>query len=117
MKTENNILIAFILGFPANEIVMPIALMGYLSGNSLSDLPGLMQMKEILVSNGWTVNTAVCVILFSLLHWPCSTTVLTIKKETGSFKWAAVAILLPTIFGFLLCVAVTLCFKFAAVLR
>jgi len=97
------ILLAFILGFPANEIVIPIALMIYLSGNSLVDITSYSQIREILVSNGWTVTTAICTVAFSLLHWPCSTTVLTIKKETGSFKWTLFSIIYPTVFGVLIC--------------
>jgi len=99
------------LGFPANEIVMPIALMGYLSGSSLSEMPGLLQMKEILVANGWTLNTAICTILFSLVHWPCSTTVLTVKKETGSVKWAALSVVIPTVFGVIICAFANLFFN------
>ncbi len=105
------ILIAFILGFPANEIVIPIVIMAYTSGSALSDMPALEGLRDILVSNGWTLNTAVCTILFSLFHWPCSTTVLTIKKETGSIKWAVFSALYPTVIGIVLCAAVTLFFK------
>ena len=101
------ILIAFILGFPANEIVVPIIIMGYLSGSSLTEIPPLYEMKNIFVSNGWTINTALCTMIFSLLHWPCSTTVLTIKKETGSFRWTAVSVLLPTVMGMIICAAIT----------
>ena len=105
------ILIAFILGFPANEIVIPIVIMAYTSGSALSDMPALEGLCDILVSNGWTLNTAVCTILFSLFHWPCSTTVLTIKKETDSIKWAVFSALYPTVIGIVLCAAVTLFFK------
>lgn len=107
MGLDGVILIAFILGFPANEIVVPIIIMGYLSGGSLTEMPALADMKNIFIANGWTVNTALCTIVFSLFHWPCSTTVLTIKKETGSVKWTAVSVLLPTIMGILVCMVIT----------
>lgn len=105
------ILIAFILGFPANEIVIPIILMAYTAQGSLVELDSAVQMKELFVQNGWTWVTAVSVMLFSLLHWPCSTTMLTIRKETGSIKWTAVAMLLPTVIG------IIVCFLFASVAR
>lgn len=105
------ILIAFILGFPANEIVIPIALMAYLKGSSLTEFSSLSQMQEILVSNGWTHITAVCTIIFSLFHWPCSTTVLTIKKETGSLKWALFSMLFPTALGLVTCFIINLVSK------
>ena len=100
------ILLAFILGFPANEIVLPIAVMIYSMGGSLTALGELSALRPLLVENGWTAVTALCVMLFSLCHWPCSTTLLTIKKETGSAKWTALSALLPTAIGALLCMAV-----------
>ena len=105
------ILLAFILGFPANEIVMPIILMAYLSQGSLIEIESLMEMKEILICHGWTLKTAVCTMLFTLVHWPCATTLMTIKKETGSIRWTLVAVLLPTIAGVLLCSFVALLFR------
>ncbi len=102
------ILLAFILGFPANEIVIPIILMGYLSSSSLSDYTSLDSLYGILVSNGWTVKTALCVCVFSLFHFPCSTTLLTIFKETKSIKWSAVSFLLPLITGGLICLFINL---------
>lgn len=104
------ILIAFILGFPANEIVVPLILMGYLGNGALTELPNLSLMRDILVSNGWTVKTAICTVIFSLFHWPCSTTVLTIKKESGSLKWTCVSVLLPTVIGVVICFAINLIF-------
>lgn len=101
------ILMAFILGFPANEIVVPIIIMAYTAEEGLVGYDSLLQLKELLVANGWTTVTAVCVVVFSLMHWPCSTTLLTVKKETGSFKWTAVAALLPTAFGILLCALIS----------
>lgn len=97
------ILMAFILGFPANEIVFPIILMAYMATGNLTDLPSLMALKSILVQNGWTWLTALCTVLFSLMHWPCSTTCLTIRKETGSWKWTAAAAIIPTAAGFVCC--------------
>jgi ferrous iron transport protein B len=97
------ILLAFILGLPANEIVIPIIIMGYMNTGSLSELSSISAMRELFIANGWTVTTAISVILFSLLHWPCATTILTIKKETGSIKWTAVAVLLPTILSIITC--------------
>ena len=97
------ILLAFILGFPANEIVIPLIIMAYMSGGTLTELGSLSQLKELLVANGWTWVTALCTMLFSLMHWPCSTTCLTIKKETGGIKWTALAILLPTVCGMIIC--------------
>ncbi|MDO4581593.1 MAG: ferrous iron transport protein B [Bacillota bacterium] len=101
------ILLAFILGFPANEIVVPIIIMTYLAQGSLLELGSLEQMRELFVAHGWTWSTAVSVMLFSLMHWPCSTTLLTIKKESGSLRWTALAALMPTACGVLLCLAFT----------
>ena len=97
------ILIAFILGFPANEIVVPVMMMAYLSAGSLQDSSNLMQMHLLLTQNGWTWLTAVCMMLFSLMHWPCATTCLTIYQETKSIKWTALSILLPTAAGMAVC--------------
>ena len=103
---DGSILLGFILGFPANEIVLPIVLMIYLSTGVMSDLGSAAEIGKILAANGWTMVTAVCFLLFSLMHWPCSTTVLTVKKETGSWGWTAVAVVLPTLFGIAACVLV-----------
>lgn len=97
------ILLAFILAFPANEIVIPILLMTYLSAGSLMDYTSLSSLQALLADQGWTWVTAVSFLLFCLVHWPCSTTCLTIKKETGSWKWTAAAFFLPTALGMLLC--------------
>ena len=96
------ILMAFILALPANEIVIPIILMAYLSDGTLS-AADMGTIQAVLTANGWTWVRAVCVILFSLLHFPCATTLLTIKKETGSLKWTAVSAVLPTLFGLAFC--------------
>ncbi len=103
MGLDGYILMAFILGFPANEIVVPIIIMSYMSTGSMMELDSLEQLRELLVSHGWTWLTAVCTMLFSLMHWPCGTACLTIRKEAGSFKWTAVSFLIPTITGFTLC--------------
>ncbi|WP_123054374.1 ferrous iron transport protein B [Clostridium sp. JN-1] len=105
------ILLAFILGFPANEIVVPIIIMTYMSSGSIMELDSLWDLKQLLVNNGWTWITAISTMLFSLMHWPCSTTCLTIKKETQSLKWTAVSFAVPTIMG------IIVCFAFANVAR
>lgn len=107
MGMDGVLLLAFVLGFPANEIVLPIAVMGYLAQGSLSDALGLAQMHALLTANGWTWTTAVSAVLFFLLHWPCSTTLWTIRRETGSAKWTLLAALLPTALGMALCAAFT----------
>ena len=104
MGLDGVILLAFILGFPANEIVIPIIIMAYTAQGSILELDSLAQMKDLFVQNGWTWVTAVSVMLFSLNHWPCSTTLLTIKKETGSLKWTALAAAVPTAVGVTLCI-------------
>ena len=111
MGLDGVILLAFLLGFPANEIVIPIILMCYLQNNSLVDLENLYQIKDILVANGWTLTTAICTIIFTLCHFPCSTTCLTIKKETGSFKWTILSFLIPTIVGIILCFIINILCK------
>ena len=105
------ILLAFLLGFPANEIVIPLMLMMYLSQGTLTDVTDLTALHELLTANGWTLHTAVCVMLFSLMHWPCATTCMTIYKETGSFKWTAAAIVIPAAMGCAVCMAVSLMAK------
>lgn len=101
------ILMAFILGMPANEIVVPIMLMTYLSQGSLTNIEDMNVMKTLLIDNGWTVITAINMILFSLMHWPCTTTCLTIHKETKSLYWTALAIILPTVCGLAICFTFT----------
>lgn len=103
MGLDGTILLAFILGIPANEIVVPIIIMAYTAQGNLTELSSLNEMKQLFVDNGWTYITAVSMLLFSLMHWPCSTTLMTIKKETNSLKWTAVAFLLPTAFGIIIC--------------
>ena len=105
------ILMAFILGLPANEIVIPIIIMAYMAQGSLLEFDSLAQLRDLLVNNGWTWITAVSTMLFSLMHWPCTTTLLTIRKESGSLKWTAMSFLVPTVCG------IVLCFAFATVAR
>ena len=100
------ILLAFILGFPANEIVVPIIIMAYLASGSLTELSDLSALKTLLVDNGWTWLTAVCTMLFCLIHWPCSTACLTIKKETQSVKWTVISFVIPTAIGLGVCFVV-----------
>lgn len=97
------ILMAFIVGIPANEIVLPVMLMAYLSTGTLTEYESVGFLRNILVQNGWTPLTALNVMLFSLLHWPCSTTLWTIKKETGSLRWTAASLLIPTAAAFAVC--------------
>lgn len=97
------ILLAFILGFPANEIVVPIMLMMYLASGKIVEYEDLESLKNILTDNGWNITTAVCTMIFMLCHFPCSTTCMTIKKETGSIKWTLAAFILPTVTGIILC--------------
>lgn len=111
MGLDGVILLAFILGFPANEIVIPIIIMAYLQQGSLLEFDSLSQLKNLLVQNGWTTNTAICIMLFSLVHWPCSTTCITIRKETGRMKWTAISILVPMLFGMAACMLVTLLYN------
>lgn len=108
MGLDGYILTAFILGLPANEIVLPIILMSYLSHGSLIEVSDISAIGEILIQNEWTFLTAINVMLFSLMHFPCSTTLLTIKKETGKWKWAILSFIIPTICGIIVCMFTTL---------
>ena len=97
------ILTAFILGFPANEIVLPLAIMAYTSGGTITEISNLSSVGALLIQNGWTVTTAISFMLFSILHWPCSTTLLTVKKESGSLYWTFLSFLIPTVCGIAVC--------------
>lgn len=101
------ILAAFILGFPANEIVIPIMIMAYLSSGTMQEYASLPELKNLFIQNGWTSLTALCTCLFSIFHFPCSTTLLTIYNETKSKKWTLLAFLLPTLVGIILCWTIT----------
>ena len=107
MGLDGYILTAFILGIPANEIVLPIILMCYMGSGTLVDLENTMTIGQILIQNGWTLLTAINVMIFTLLHFPCTTTLITIKKETGNIKWSILGFLLPTICGVIICIITT----------
>ncbi len=111
MGLDGIILMAFILGFPANEIVFPIIIMSYLGENTLMEIDNINQLKELLLLNDWTLNTAICMTIFCIFHWPCSTTCLTIYKETKSKKWTFISFIIPTLIGVIMCVSITLIFK------
>lgn len=108
---DGYILMAFLLGLPANEIVLPILLMAYLSTGSMAEYDSLEALRNILVGHGWTYLTALNTMLFSLLHWPCATTLITIRKETGSIKWTIVSALLPTIIAITVCLCTTVVYE------
>ena len=97
------ILAAFLLGIPANEIILPLILMIYLNHGTIMELQGLEALKGILVQNGWNLQTAACASIFTLFHWPCSTTLMTIYKETHSLKWTLLSFALPASIGIILC--------------
>ena len=100
---DGTIISSFILGIPANEIVIPIALMSYLNTNLISNFDNINALKTIFIDNGWTIKTAICTILFSIMHFPCATTLLTIKKETKSIWWTFLSFIIPTITGIIIC--------------
>ena len=106
------ILLAFLLGMPANEIVLPIILMTYLNTGVLTEYDSLLNLKSILVSNGWTMLTAVCFIIFTLFHFPCGTTLLTIKKETNSWYYTFLSFIIPLLLGIILCFIITSIVRF-----
>lgn len=108
MGLDGVIILAFILGLPANEIVIPIIMMCYVSGGSLVGCASLPELKNLLVSNGWNTVTAINTVIFTVFHWPCSTTLLTVRKETGKARCAIAAALIPTVIGTVLCIAVNL---------
>ena len=104
---DGYILMAFILGLPANEIVIPIIIMSYLKTTTMMEMNNLLELKELLVANGWTILTAINMMLLCLLHYPCATTLWTIKKETNSVKWTVVSFLIPTVVGIVICFCTT----------
>lgn len=116
LGVDGVIIAAFILGFPANEIVIPIMLMCYLSTGVLTDYTGISQLGSILCDNGWTVHTAIAASVLCLFHFPCGTTCLTALKETGSLKWTALAFIMPACTGLLLCLILDLAFDAAGLL-
>lgn len=116
MGLDGYILTAFILGIPANEIVLPIILMCYLKGGTLVNIEDTIQIGQILIQNGWTMLTAMNVMLFTILHFPCATTLLTVKKETGSWKWTWISFAIPTICGVVLCMFTTLFYNVISII-
>lgn len=108
---DGYILMAFILGLPANEIVIPIVIMSYMSTGTMLELESLDDLRQLLVNNGWTWLTAVCTMLFSLNHFPCATTLLTIRKETRSWKWTGISFLIPAATGIVICFIVAQCVR------
>ena len=103
LGVDGVIITAFILGFPANETVIPIMLMSYAMSGTIVDFESLAELHGILAANGWTITTAVCTMFMTLFHFPCATTVMTIRKETGSRKWTLIAFMLPAVTGIILC--------------
>lgn len=112
MGLDGYILTGFILGIPANEIVLPIILMCYLQGKALINIEDTFAIGEILRQNGWNILTAINVMIFTILHFPCATTLLTIKKETGKMRWVVLSFLIPTVFGIIICMLTNLIFNF-----
>jgi ferrous iron transport protein B len=105
---DGAILTGFLLGAPANEIVLPLTLLGYGATGVLGPEAASGALGPALIAAGWTRGTALCFLVFSLLHFPCATTLWTIKKETGSWGWCLLAAVLPTIFGLLFCLLLRL---------
>ena len=98
------ILLAFILGFPANELVMPLIVMGYLSSGTIVSGVDFASFRALLLANGWTVQTALCTLVLTVAHAPCSTTCLTILRETRSARWTLAAMLIPAGIGLVFCI-------------
>lgn len=105
---DGAILIGFMLGLPANEIVLPVIMMCYVSGGALSSLPPTEELQLLFAQQGWTEATVLCLMVFTLLHWPCATTLMTIKKECGGLRYALLAFLLPTLWGLMICFMINL---------
>lgn len=112
MGLDGVIILAFILSFPANEILIPIIIMCYMANNNLIEITNLYDLKQLFIDNGWTPFTAVSFMIFSLIHWPCSTTCLTIKNETKSIKWTLLSIIIPAVCGFTICISLNAIFSF-----
>lgn len=108
---DGYILMAFLLGLPANEIVVPILIMGYMASGAMMELDDMGALKALFLDHGWTWLTALNMMLFSLLHYPCGTTIYTIAKETKSTKWTVLSVLMP------LAIAIVVCFVVAQTVR
>lgn len=111
MGLDGMVLLAFLLAFPANEIMLPVLAMGYLSTSTMLEVEA-DRLGQVLTAHGWSWQTAVCATVLCLLHLPCGTTCLTLLKETGSKKWTLVGMLLPLCMGILLCCLLNALFHF-----
>ena len=100
------ILLAFVLGFPANEIILPLMVMIYMGQGSMTEITNLEMACEMLIQNGWTLTTVLSVLTFALFHWPCSTAIFTVYKETKSIRWTLFAFILPAVTGLSLCLLI-----------
>lgn len=109
---DGEILISFILGIPANEIVLPIVLMTYSDNKELLSIESAEIISRILIENNWSIKTAICFIMFSVFHFPCATTLITIYKETKSIKWLLLSFVLPTALGVTICAIINNIFNF-----
>ena len=108
---DGAILLAFILGIPANEIILPILLMIYSSGGAILTDSGVGELSDILSAYGWSGCTAVCTAVFALFHWPCSTSLITVYKETKSLKATALAFAVPTALGLIICLFISIIWR------
>ena len=108
---DGYIIMALLLGLPANEIVMPIIIMSYVKATTILEMDSMLQLKNLLVANGWTLLTAINMMIICLMHFPCGTTLWTIKKETGSWKWTILSFLIPTVAGIAICFVTTQVWK------
>lgn len=108
---DGTIVLAFLLGLPANEIILPIILMIYTNSKTLTNYTNLIDLNSVLIQNNWTIITAICFIILLICHYPCGTTIATIKKETNSIKWTTLAIILPTLVGITLCITTKIIFN------
>ncbi len=106
MGIDGVILLAFLIAIPANEIVVPTMIMGYLAATQMTEFDDISQTAALFHAHNWTLMTAVCLMLFSLLHYPCSTATWTIYRETGSVKWTLWANLMPLSIAIVTCTAV-----------
>ncbi|KJS72733.1 MAG: iron transporter FeoB [Desulfotomaculum sp. BICA1-6] len=108
MGLDGFILMAFILGLPANEIVFPILIMSYVSGGTLVQMESLADLRHLLIDqHGWTWLTGLCTVIFALCHWPCGTTLFTIQREQKNWRWTLLAAIIPASIGVIICITIT----------
>ena len=108
MGLDGYILMAFILGLPANEIVFPILIMSYVSGDTMVQMESLADLHHLLIDqHGWTWLTGLCTVIFALCHWPCGTTLFTIQKEQQNWRWTLLAAVIPAGIGIIICIIIT----------